>query len=118
MTLVDQDRQWFKAASGGMSGELPRDMSFCAHAILEDQVLIVPDALNDPRFADNPAVTGNFRVRFYAGCPLRLDNGAAVGTLCVADAHPRQFTKTQIQLLEDLAHSVVDELGRPRPARL
>jgi phosphoribosyl 1,2-cyclic phosphodiesterase/DNA-binding NarL/FixJ family response regulator len=118
VTLIDHDRQWFKAASGGMSGESPRDMSFCAHAILEDQVLIVPDALNDPRFADNPAVTGDSRVRFYAGCPLRLDNGAAVGTLCVADAHPRQFTKTQVQLLKDLARLVVDELGRPRPARL
>jgi len=118
VTLIDHDRQWFKAASGGMSGESPRDMSFCAHAILEDQVLIVPDALNDPRFADNPAVTGDSRVRFYAGCPLRLDNGAAVGTLCVADAHPRQFTKTQVQLLKDLARLVFYELGRPLPSLL
>jgi GAF domain-containing protein len=100
-----------------VSGETPRDMSFCAHAILDDRVLIVPDALADPRFADNPAVTGDYRVRFYAGCPLRLDNGAAVGTLCVIDTRPRQFTESQIRLLEDLAQLAVDELQRPRPGR-
>jgi GAF domain-containing protein len=117
VTLVDRERQWFKAACGGVSGETPRDMSFCAHAILDNQVLIVPDALNDPRFADNPAVTGDSRVRFYAGCPLRLDNGAAVGTLCVIDTRPRQFTENQIRLLEDLAQLAVEEMRRPRPGR-
>jgi hypothetical protein len=117
VTLVDRERQWFKAACGGVSGETPRDMSFCAHAILDNQVLIVPDALTDPRFADNPAVTGDYRARFYAGCPLRLDNGAAVGTLCVIDTRPRQFTKSQIRLLEDLAQLAVEELRRPRPAQ-
>jgi phosphoribosyl 1,2-cyclic phosphodiesterase len=110
ITLVDQDRQWFKSACGGVLIESPRDMSFCAHAILEDQVLIVPDALRDDRFADNPAVTGEPRVRFYAGCPLKLDGGAAIGTLCVADTRPREPGLAQVTLLEDLAQMVVNEL--------
>lgn len=116
VSLVDRDRQWFKSAFGASSGETPRDVSFCAHAILEDRIMIVPDALTDPRFADNPAVTGEQRVRFYAGCPLRLDSGAVVGTLCIVDRRPRQLAAPQLGLLQDLADLVTRELQHSAPA--
>jgi phosphoribosyl 1,2-cyclic phosphodiesterase/DNA-binding response OmpR family regulator len=116
VTLVDRDRQWFKSAHGTSPTETPREVSFCAHAILDDRIMIVPDALLDPRFADNPAVTGDQRVRFYAGCPLRLDNGAVVGTLCIVDRQPRQPAVPQLGLLQDLADLVTRELQHGAPA--
>jgi len=117
VTLVDKHRQWFKSACGGNLAESPRDVSFCAHAILEDQLLIVPDTLDDPRFADNPAVTGPQRIRFYAGCPLKLDNGAMIGTLCVADIRPRQPAAAHLAVLKDLAQLVLRELQQPASVR-
>jgi phosphoribosyl 1,2-cyclic phosphodiesterase/DNA-binding response OmpR family regulator len=110
VSLVDRDRQWFKSAQGTQDSETPRDVSFCGHAILGDEVMVVSDALADPRFADNPAVTGPMRVRFYAGCPLKLDNGAMVGTLCIADTQPRQPGPALLDLLKDLASLVTREL--------
>lgn len=115
VSLVDEKRQWFKSACGGVSGETPRELSFCAHAILNDAVMVVPDALLDERFADHPAVVGDRRVRFYAGCPLILDNGACVGTLCLIDTRPRHLDGAAIHLLQDLASLVLQELKRPRP---
>lgn len=112
VSLIDDDRQWFKSACGMSAGESPREISFCAHAILEQTVMVVPDALLDPRFADNPAVVGEPRVRFYAGCPLTLDNGACVGTLCLIDSRPRELDATALRMLKDLAGLVLQELQR------
>ena len=87
-------------------------MAFCAHAILKDEVLIVPDAFLDPRFADNPLVTGEPHVRFYAGCPLKLPDGNFMGTLCLIDTQPRQLDDRKINLLRDLAKLTEIELSR------
>jgi len=112
VTLIDGDRQWFKSRVGMPSMETPRDISLCAHAILGQDPLVVPDALEDDRFADNPLVAGELHGRFYAGVPLFLADGHAVGTLCVIDVKPRQPTEEQMALLRDLASVVEDELRR------
>jgi DNA-binding response OmpR family regulator len=109
VSLVDRDRQWFKSRWGLDARETTRDSAFCAHAILGEDVLQVPDALQDDRFADNPLVTGETRVRFYAGAPLTLKNGTHAGTLCVMDHRARNFDKGQLQLLRDLAKLVERE---------
>jgi GAF domain-containing protein len=110
VTLVDAERQWFKSHAGFDATESPRDESMCAHAILGDDVMVVPDALEDERFADNPAVTGPARIRFYAGVPLILDDGSHVGTLCVGDHRPRLLDEHQLDELRRLAALVVAEL--------
>jgi phosphoribosyl 1,2-cyclic phosphodiesterase len=111
VTLVDEERQWFKSACGLLLGETSRDMSFCAHAILKPEVMVVPDALLDDRFADHPAVVNDPRIRFYAGCPLVVDD-LPVGTLCLVDTRPRDLDEAAIRLLEDLAGLVLQELRR------
>ncbi|MDH3767546.1 MAG: GAF domain-containing protein, partial [Gammaproteobacteria bacterium] len=103
VSLIDHDRQWFKSCIGTDIKEAPRDVAFCAHAIVENNVLIVPDAFLDSRFADNPMVTGESRVRFYAGCPLRLPDGHIMGTLCLIDIRPRHFDDKQINKLKEFA---------------
>jgi len=110
VSLVDTDRQWFKSAHGLDAEETPRDMAFCAHAILTDDILLVPDALQDPRFADNPLVTENPRVRFYAGVPLKAADGSRIGTLCVIDHRPRYMDDSRLTLLRDLGGLVEREL--------
>ncbi len=110
VSLVDSDRQWFKSRQGLDVAETPRNISFCAHAILRDEALVVPDATLDPRFADNPFVTGDFGLRFYVGVPLRNRDGFKLGTLCCIDRKPRDLSPDQIAILEDLARLVVDEL--------
>ena len=112
VSLVDRERQWFKSCIGLNVRETPRDMAFCAHAIMEEEVMIVPDACLDPRFADNPLVTDGPRVRFYAGCPLKLPDGNMMGTLCLIDTRPRQLDDSKIKLLQDLGRLVEIELGR------
>ncbi|HBP90265.1 MAG TPA: MBL fold metallo-hydrolase [Nitrospirales bacterium] len=112
VSLIDRDRQWFKSCIGLNVNETPRDMAICAHAILEDRLLIVPDTFLDPRFADNPLVTGEPRIRFYAGCPLRLPDGNVIGTLCLIDSRPRQLDGRKINLLRDLGKLVETELLR------
>jgi GAF domain-containing protein len=112
VSLVDADRQWFKSRRGIDVQETPRDMSLCAHAILGTDVLQIEDALTDPRFADNPLVSGEPRLRFYAGMPLALDDGSRVGTLCVADYRPRHLDEGQLEELRRVAAQVVDELER------
>jgi phosphoribosyl 1,2-cyclic phosphodiesterase len=114
ITLVDDDRQWFKSHRGLPLSESPRDESVCAHAILGADVFQVPDLLEDPRFADNPAVTAG-RGRFYAGAPLILDDGTRVGTLCVIDHRPRLLDDEQLEELRRLARAVVVELQRGAP---
>jgi len=104
VSLVDHDRQWFKANVGlpGVS-QTPRDVAFCAYAILDTEVLEVSDAQLDPRFADNPLVTHEPAIRFYAGAPIRLSNGHAVGTLCVIDREPHHLDERQRATLAELA---------------
>jgi GAF domain-containing protein len=92
ITLIDKDRQWFKAARGLALREIPRDIAFCAHTILLRQLLVVSDALEDPRFADNPLVVGAPNLRAYAGVPLTTPDRHNLGTLCVFDDHPRAFS--------------------------
>ena len=103
ISLVDAERQWFKSCLGLDLRETSRDVSFCGHAILGDDVLVIPDARQDPRFADNPLVTGALHLRFYAGQPLRDHQGYRLGTLCLLDHAPRDFTADDRQMLRDLA---------------
>jgi len=103
VSLLDQDRQWFKARYGVEVAEGPRSTSFCGHAILRPETLIVRDATQDPRFADNPGVTGEPHVRFYAGQPLRAPEGSLIGTLCVVDYKVREFSEEDHRTLMDLA---------------
>ena len=108
ITLVDRDRQWFKASVGlGDLRETPREISFCTHTIEQPALLEVEDARHDPFFATNPLVNGEPQVRFYAGAPLRLSGGAAVGTLCVIDYRPQRLSPEQRQLLQELATTAV-----------
>lgn len=112
ISLVDARRQWFKSASGLEVRETPREVSFCGHAILGSGALVIEDALRDPRFADNPLVTGAPGVRFYAGFPLRSREGRALGTLCLVDHAPRGFAEADVLRLRDLAAWAETELAR------
>lgn len=89
VSLLDENRQWFKAKVGITANETPLSMSFCTHAVQQNGVFEVPDATRDPRFAKNPLVTGEPNIRFYAGVPLRTQNGGRIGTICVIDSKPR-----------------------------
>lgn len=110
VSLVDKDRQWFKSRVGLDASETPREISFCGHAIHRDELFVVEDATKDDRFADNPLVTGPPHVRFYAGAPLRTNDGFRIGTLCAIDQTPHQLSNDQRQLMLDLACVVIDEL--------
>src|ERR1700674_2505180 len=110
LTFVDEDRQWFKSTYGLNRRETPREISFCTHAILSDEVMVVPDATADERFAENLLVTGEPNIRFYAGAPLRTPDGLNLGTLCAIDTVPRQFSVEERQVLADLAALAMDEL--------
>lgn len=116
VSLIESDRQWFKAKCGIAADGTPRDIAFCSYAILSDEVLVVEDAATDPRFADNPMVTGEPNIRFYAGAPLVLSSGIRLGTFCIIDTKPRSFLDTQKAQLQDLARIVVAhiELHRGR----
>jgi serine/threonine-protein kinase len=110
ITLVDSDYQWFKARVGVEQRGTPRDLSFCGHCINHRHPLVVEDTHRDARFADNPLVTGDPYIRFYAGVPLLVDEGSAVGALSVADRRPRNITPRQIESLERLAKQIAREL--------
>lgn len=110
VSLVDKNRQWFKSCVGLSVSETPRDISFCGHAILGNEIFIIPDATKDERFADNPLVSDEPNIRFYAGCPLRSPNGSRLGTLCIIDQKPRNLNETDLETLKDLASMAESEL--------
>jgi signal transduction histidine kinase len=116
VSLVDTDRQWFKAKVGTDDVETSRDISFCAHAILGRDLLVVPDARDDRRFNDMPSVATDPGIRFYAGAPLTTSDGFALGTLCVVDAEPRKLTLDQLRALRALARQVTAQLELRRYA--
>lgn len=112
VSLVDENRQWFKSRQGLDACETGRDISFCGHAILGRDIFEVGDAREDPRFADNPLVTGAPHIRFYAGAPLITDNGYGIGTLCIIDNRPRQLNTDERRALRDLADIVATEINQ------
>jgi len=115
LTLVDKERQWFKSRIGIGFAETPRSMAFCSHTILRDDTLMVADAKLDPRFKDNPMVTGAPHVRFYAGVPLVDAAGFRLGALCVMDHEPRRLRERELRALDELAAIAAEEIRR-RPA--
>ena len=116
VSLVDTDRQWFKSRFGLDTTETAREVAFCDHTIRAAEVLVVEDATLDPRFSNNPLVTGEPGIRFYAGAPLILQSGEALGSLCIIDRSPRAFTPGQREQLQDLAALVVAQIDLHRAA--
>jgi GAF domain-containing protein len=110
LTLVDSDRQWFKSTYGADVASTPRDVGFCA--MLEPEAMVVPNAAEDPRFADNPFVSGDFHLRFYAGTPLHGPNGKAIGALALVDTKPREFSAEQLRRLKKFAALAEGEIWR------
>ena len=118
ISLVDEDRQWFKSKIGISMSETPRQVAFCSVAIQHPDVLVVPDTLQDERFRDNPLVVSEPRIRFYAGAPLINEEGYALGTLCVIDQSPRQMSSDQKEALQALSRLVLAQLEFRRNLRL
>jgi GAF domain-containing protein len=116
ISLIDSDRQWFKSSVGLSACETGRDVSFCGHAILLADIMEVPDAAADVRFADNPLVTGPPHIRYYAGAPLALPDGNTLGTLCLIDTRPRRLDEIELAILRTLRGLVMQELAEKREA--
>ena len=110
MTLVDENRQWFKSKVGLEVPETSREVSFCGHAIHEDDVFLIEDATKDERFHDNPLVTSDPNIQFYAGVPLKSPDGFNIGTLCIIDHKPRKLNAFQLNALKVLARQIVNHL--------
>ena len=110
VSIIDEDRQWFKSSQGLDASETSRDISFCGHAINQDGLFIVPDAAEDERFFDNPLVTEAPNIRFYAGYPLKLRQGINIGTLCLIDTKPKNLDEEDQQLLKDLGAMIEQEI--------
>jgi len=117
ISFIDAERQWFKSKVGLQATEIPREIAFCAHTILQSEPFIVPDALQNQRYAANPLVIADPHIRFYAGVPLINEDGFALGALCVIDRVPRQQSVSQMEALQTLAHQVVRELDLGRRLR-
>lgn len=111
-TALDHDRQWFKSRQGLNVSEIPRSVAFCEYAIRQDQIFVVEDAARDPRFCTNPLVLGSPHIRFYAGMPVREPSGYKIGSLCIIDDKPRQFSEKDLDVLRTLATMVEEELER------
>jgi GAF domain-containing protein len=118
ISLVDEDRQWFKSKVGLDAKETPREIAFCSAAIQQSDVMVVPDTLQDDRFRNNPLVLSGPRIRFYAGAPLINDEGYALGTLCVVDRTPREFGADQKEALQALGRLVLAQLEFRRNLQL
>lgn len=118
VSLIDTNRQWFKSCIGLPVTETPRGISFCGHAILGDDVFVIPNALADERFGNNPLVTGAPYIRFYAGCPLRVADGSKLGTLCLIDTSARQFSAEDVAVLKDLARMAELEISAVQMATM
>ncbi|MGI9626926.1 MAG: GAF domain-containing protein, partial [Longimicrobiales bacterium] len=116
LSLVDKDRQWFKSRQGLETIETPREISFCGHAITGDQVLVVTDAVHDERFNDNPLVTREPNVRFYAGCPITAPDTSKIGALGIIDREPRELSDEDLVLLRDMGRMVEEELATTNPS--
>ncbi len=110
VSLVDENRQWFKSAQGIDASETSREISFCGHAINQEGLFIIPNTLKDERFHDNPLVTDAPNIRFYAGYPLKLRQGINIGTLCLIDSKPREMDEEDRQLLQDLGEMIEQEI--------
>jgi len=110
ISLVDEKRQWFKSFTGITACETSRDVSFCAHAILLDEIMVVEDATKDERFFDNPLVTNEPYIRFYAGASLVMSTGEKVGTLCLIDKKPKKLSQMELSILSSLRYMVITEL--------
>lgn len=110
ISLVDEDRQWFKSKTGVETCQTPREHAFCARAIMSHELFVVPDATQDPRFAANPLVLSEPRIRFYAGAPLTSPDGHNLGTLCVIDRVPRQLNPEQLEALRALSRQVMAQI--------
>lgn len=117
VTLLDERRQWFKARRGMKASETARDISFCTHTIERQETMVVEDTWKDERFANNPLVLGDPNIRFYAGAPLRTEEGYALGSLCVIDRKPRQLDAQQLRALEILGEQVIVLLNMRRTSR-
>lgn len=118
ISLVDRDRQWFKSRQGLDATETPRNISFCGHAIANSDLLVVENATRDQRFHDNPLVTKDPNIRFYAGCPIETPDGYKIGTLCIIDDKPREFSEADKEALQDIGAMVSDELTTMRLASI
>ncbi len=110
VSLIDAERQWFKARVGLDCQETPRDLAFCAHTVAADELLVVPDASSDSRFARNPLVAGEPHIRFYAGCPIRSPEGHVLGALCIKDRRPRDMSDGEVRQLRRFATLVEQQL--------
>jgi len=118
ISLVDEDRQWFKSKVGMDACQTSRNIAFCSVAIQQTEVMVVPDTLQDERFRDNPLVVSGPRIRFYAGAPLINEEGYALGTLCVVDRTPREFGADQKEALQALGRLVLAQLEFRRNLQL
>src|SRR5262245_17283355 len=110
VSFIDAHRQWYKASEGVATTEVPREDTFCQHVIANGKPLIVPNATRDSRFSQHPFVINDPRIRFYAGIPLRTDDGHNIGVLCILDMAPRDFLAPEIEIMEDLAQMVMGAL--------